>query len=169
MRGHWRTALFKDIMKWNHTEYDLFKMEDTAGKKLIRYELSRNTYELKNTKFLKITRLGFWNSPSGSVGAKITLNFYDSLHRFTSRTKRYICNSEGLIISNVRGFFLACISSLTNPYIGMLQLFISVVPSLHMPRHKLLSPWHGRQNRKSATKNTGTVTFFTKCYDGVIR
>lgn len=95
----------------------------------------------KTPKFLTITRLGFKKSPSGSVRAKITLNFNENLHGFTSRIKKHVRNRGHLITRNVKGFFLACISSLTNPYIGVYQLFISVLVSLRMLRHKLLSPW----------------------------
>lgn len=143
-------------------------MKDNDGRELIGFEWAGTKYNPKTIKFLKITRLRFWNSTSELTGAKISFNCSENLHRFTSKAKRSVCSSRSLVTRNARTFFLACILSVINHYRDKHQLFISMGLSLHTPRHKLPSPWHNRRNTKSTIENTGTVLFFIKCYDRVI-
>lgn len=136
-------------------------MNDVVGRKLIKWELTRNKYNPKNTKFLTVTRPGFWNSPSWSVGTKITLNFNDNLHGFGSRIKRRLqyWGSGG---KKHKRLLLGLISSLMNRCLSTHRLIPSVGLSLPKLRHKLPSPRCTRNNRKSTIRNTSTVLFFIK-------
>lgn len=126
-------------------------------------EWAGTKYKLKTTRFLKITRLRFWNSPSGRTEKNISLKYIENFHRITSKIKRSVCNSGCLVTRNAGTLFSACIPFVSDQYIGKYQLFNSMGLSFHMPRHKLLSPWCNRKNRKSATESRSTVLFFIKC------
>lgn len=115
-------------------------------------EWAGTKYKLKTTRFLKITRLRFWNSPLGKTETKISLKYIENFHRTTSKIKRSVCNSGGLVTRKAGILFLACIPFVPDQYIGKYQLFNSVGLSFHMPRHKILSSLCNRKNGKSTTE-----------------